>query len=461
MPEYTKNMHLTKPLSVEKYNISIFNENADIIDEKLYALQQRDELLAEKQFVNTHVDSKENPHNVTKAQLGLSDVNNTADDEKPVSSLQRIAIDEALESAKAYADTYNQRALDTEQGILNTISGLSEKLAHVEKNTAENIYVFVNQYGIYYTYDNFNTVTSAKSGRFESVIYVEEKNVFVAIGNNIISYSSDGIDWKDVSLEMFFPTDIVYGNNCFVCSCINKIMYSTNLETWNDASGEDIESVNHRSITFANGRFIVVGDSGKSYYSTDGQAWTAMTGLDDALNYTKVIYGNDKYVCVTNNSNEGSTCYYSTDGETWLPTQCDKICFDICFGDGIFVVYSFADKDFYYSTDLDTWEKVSRDRDGVVVNFYCVDYVNHSFWLLCTDCTYYSVDGKEYTTFTNHINGNRLTYAEFKSKEYLTKQDADNIYQPKISGVEISKITYSTTEPESVEDGEIVFVYEE
>lgn len=45
--------------------------------------------------VDSHIANKSNPHGVTKAQVGLSNVNNTSDEDKPVSTAQATAIAEA------------------------------------------------------------------------------------------------------------------------------------------------------------------------------------------------------------------------------------------------------------------------------------------------------------------------------------------------------------------------------
>jgi hypothetical protein len=45
--------------------------------------------------VDLHIGNKSNPHGVTKAQVGLSDVNNTSDADKPVSTAQATAIADA------------------------------------------------------------------------------------------------------------------------------------------------------------------------------------------------------------------------------------------------------------------------------------------------------------------------------------------------------------------------------
>lgn len=51
-----------------------------------------------------HVDSTNNPHSVTKAQVGLSNVDNTSDLQKPVS----IAVQEELDKRVDKTDLYNK-----------------------------------------------------------------------------------------------------------------------------------------------------------------------------------------------------------------------------------------------------------------------------------------------------------------------------------------------------------------
>lgn len=58
--------------------------------------------------LNTHTSNKSNPHSVTKAQVGLGNVNNTSDANKPVSTAQATAIADAKK-----AGTDAQTNLDT------------------------------------------------------------------------------------------------------------------------------------------------------------------------------------------------------------------------------------------------------------------------------------------------------------------------------------------------------------
>lgn len=45
--------------------------------------------------LNLHTNNSNNPHNVTKIQVGLGNVDNTSDEDKPVSTAQKSAIEQA------------------------------------------------------------------------------------------------------------------------------------------------------------------------------------------------------------------------------------------------------------------------------------------------------------------------------------------------------------------------------
>ncbi len=72
----TSNLKLQKPTSDEKYNVQTQNTNMDILDSSIKALQDKDATLTKQADFETHTSNKSNPHNVTKEQLGLSNVVN-------------------------------------------------------------------------------------------------------------------------------------------------------------------------------------------------------------------------------------------------------------------------------------------------------------------------------------------------------------------------------------------------
>lgn len=60
--------------------------------------------------VNNHIANKSNPHTVTKSQVGLGNVNNTSDADKPVSTAQATAIADAKAAGTAAQTSINSHA---------------------------------------------------------------------------------------------------------------------------------------------------------------------------------------------------------------------------------------------------------------------------------------------------------------------------------------------------------------
>lgn len=91
--------------------------------------------------IDSHIDSTENPHNVTKTMLGLSNVDNTSDESKPVSTAQQQAINDALngvsEVIKNYLDRHyhqdNDPSSNVNQTNLQTRFSESFTLSHTAK----------------------------------------------------------------------------------------------------------------------------------------------------------------------------------------------------------------------------------------------------------------------------------------------------------------------------------------
>lgn len=77
---YTPNYQLQKPLSTEKYTVSSANQNADLLDSILHNIETKnnsqDALLATKESLTAHADNRDNPHQITKAQIGLANLTN-------------------------------------------------------------------------------------------------------------------------------------------------------------------------------------------------------------------------------------------------------------------------------------------------------------------------------------------------------------------------------------------------
>jgi hypothetical protein len=81
-----------------------------------------------KTNISAHIDDKTNPHDVTKAQVGLSNVDNTSDANKPVSTAQQTAINTALSTSKEYTDTKVANLVGTAPETLNTLEELAQAI---------------------------------------------------------------------------------------------------------------------------------------------------------------------------------------------------------------------------------------------------------------------------------------------------------------------------------------------
>lgn len=62
------------------------------------------QITTNKNNIESHIANKENPHEVTKAQIGLDKVDNTSDEDKPVSTATQNALDDLNTSLTKYVD---------------------------------------------------------------------------------------------------------------------------------------------------------------------------------------------------------------------------------------------------------------------------------------------------------------------------------------------------------------------
>lgn len=85
-----------------------------------------------KKATKDHVDNKANPHNVTAKQLGLENVDNTSDEEKPVSTLQAKAIADAKKAGTDAQVTADAKTQKTEAIVELAVSGWTDLTQTVE-----------------------------------------------------------------------------------------------------------------------------------------------------------------------------------------------------------------------------------------------------------------------------------------------------------------------------------------
>lgn len=116
----TKNFQFPKPEPEDFYDIAIFNQVMDTLDEKLQ------NIVNELHTAQNHVDNKKNPHGVTKSQVGLTNVENKS------SATIRSEIDtKNIENALGYTPVKPEAIKNI--GKIETLSGTYKKIYYYEE----------------------------------------------------------------------------------------------------------------------------------------------------------------------------------------------------------------------------------------------------------------------------------------------------------------------------------------
>ncbi|MSR65763.1 MAG: hypothetical protein EXS24_00100 [Pedosphaera sp.] len=89
-----------------------------------------------------------------------------------------------------------------------------------------------------------------------------------------------------------------------------------------------------RSITFGDGKFVIVGDGGLILTSSGGANWATASCVTDEI-LTDVVWGRDSFVAVGGNG----TILSSSDGLAWTKRffQTNEVLNSVCYGDGLFL----------------------------------------------------------------------------------------------------------------------------
>ena len=96
-----------------------------------YNTKINNEIDRAKKAEATHSTNTSNPHKVTKTQIGLGSVNNTSDANKPVSTAQQKAINDAYANSNAYTD---KKIADLINGAPETLDTLKEIADAIESS---------------------------------------------------------------------------------------------------------------------------------------------------------------------------------------------------------------------------------------------------------------------------------------------------------------------------------------
>ncbi|RTL01630.1 MAG: hypothetical protein EKK57_04200 [Proteobacteria bacterium] len=244
-----------------------------------------------------------------------------------------------------------------------------ETLNSITKNES-GILVTVGNHGMIQTSsDNgiqWHTQISNTSNNLNGVAYGNKQ--FIAVGNNTILSSADGTTWNVINQTLNTNlAGIIYSQGKFIAVGNDKtsgngvILSSLDGSTWKiDYSAADIGAL--KSVTYGNGKFIVVGIS------------SLLTSIDNGITWTKaqvsiyplygVTYGNNKFVAVGAQAAHKGVVVTSAEDNQWTNINTNFVYeFEAITYNGTFVAVG-QHGAVYSSTDGITWNKIISGTNG-------------------------------------------------------------------------------------------------
>lgn len=131
--------------------------------------------------------------------------------------------------------------------------------------------------------ENWELNELSGGGYFYDVIYSEEKELFIAVGDGFIYKSVNGYDWQLVAGELETNLNAVtYAAGKFVAVGNELVVYSTDGTTWNSVA---VNRYNLKGVTYSklNAIFLAVTDMGDIMRSSDLVAWSKFETFDNPL----------------------------------------------------------------------------------------------------------------------------------------------------------------------------------
>lgn len=211
------------------------------------------------------------------------------------------------------------------------------------------------------------TTVSSDIGSLNSISYA---TYYVAVGENMIKYSNDGLTWTTITTS-YVLYDVLQSINdykCYACGKNGLIVISTDLSTWNVLQTEDINKTDlyHMGVNPVTQTYYAVGSNGEAYSSYSsyfGQTPVVFplntnNTLNNVMfvNNTLFIVGNSGYLFEGQNNN-----YKNNDGfitqNNWQ---------SIAYGNETYVMV--ADNGAIYSTEYDTIEIPQANINSIITN---------------------------------------------------------------------------------------------
>lgn len=346
-----------------RFVLLISSELTVNVDKKssLYALAT--DLQDVQRSMDEHMEDVANPHQVTKEQIELGNVDNTADMEKPISTAVQTALDLYYEQLTAYTDKAVADLVDGAPETMNTLKEVADALAENEDVTeALNAAIGTKANQVELDTHTGNTsihVTPAEKNRWNNSLESDGDSV-----NNTVTFTSgDSISpnaWTDVALlksgekhsTIFNKVSTMFKNIRY----LYKMLGNTDISAIGDGTATGAISElntnlsNHKSSTSAHSwssitnkptsytpsshthdeRYYTENEITTKFYEVTSKSLTLSNGLDSAYWSSGTLYleklGRIVYISgqlrTSGNTVSGaeiSVCFPTTVGNAFAP----------------------------------------------------------------------------------------------------------------------------------------------
>lgn len=276
------------------------------------------------------------------------------------------------------------------------------------------MFVAVGENAVMKSQDGINWNITVSTYNFESVGY--GNGMFVAVAkegfNGQVLTSIDGINWTIQATHSSRLESVCYGNGLFVVVGDRVVMTSRDSFNWKSVIRPDDD---WRHVCYGNGLFVAVGydfyHPGKQVMtSNDGINWTLRNSVEGTYWYG-VCYGNGLFVAVGYNGEmNGNQVMTSPDGINWTSRVSaeDNSWNSVCYASGLFVAVA-AGSSSHVMTSPDGKDWTVRDVD-YRQSWYSVCYGNGTL-VAVSNLSYLN---QVMTSTSNRISNYIVTMDKFK-----------------------------------------------
>lgn len=254
--------------------------------------------------ISAHIADKNNPHEVTKAQVGLGNVDNTSDLDKPISTATQTALDTKANQTDLTAEinratnaenSLSQRVSTIEQDYLTSAdkTALEGEISTVRGNLTTEI---SNREAADTTLQtNINNETAARQSAdntLQTNISNEasaRQNADTVLSGRISALENEGFITQDINTSSIA---VQYTKSTSKVSLVST-------HQWHEYEGATESLL--LSCAYGNGYYIAVGDSGAIIYSNDGQNWNLFSGniSNTPITLDKIVFGNGYFLAMS------------------------------------------------------------------------------------------------------------------------------------------------------------------